>query len=169
MKRLTCFILALILAKGLPVTPRFAGAQDYSHALEGPAETLERDSFLPGQEIDESTWIFPNFGWQKNPQPNQVFLAFPQDNGYFALGSVITLGWQPVHEPSLHISHYEIVVKNAVTLRDMIARTGFVDESTVTTYLFRPKTPGKYFWTVRAVTEDGMAIPAMGRYLNVFE
>ncbi len=159
----------MILTLGLLGTPCLTNGQEFDRTPGNPADTMEQDSANLGQEIDESEWVFPNFGWQKSQRPDQVFLAFPQENANFPMGSVITLGWQPVLEPSLDISHYEIVVRSAVTPRDTIARTGLVDEGTVNTYLFRPKTPGEYFWTVRAVTKDGMTIPAVGRSLNIFE
>lgn len=161
--------VALFLALCLCLAPARARGQEGEPAIDNPADTLEQESDLLYQDIDDSKWVFPNAGWQKSDRPDQVFLAFPQEGAHFAMGSVITLGWQPVLEPTLPIAYYEIVITSTDAAWNSIGRTGLVDEGTVSAYLFTPRRAGRYFWTVRAVTEDGLTIPGVGRYLNVID
>jgi hypothetical protein len=130
---------------------------------------MKQESQVQDQTYEKSEWVFPNSGWQKSIRNDLVFLTFPQDDAHFLLDSVITLGWQPVLEPSLPISYYEIVITRTNSDQNTVAKTGMVDENMVSTYLFTSLQAGRYFWTVRAVTENGKTIPGEGRYLNVIE
>ena len=163
------FVLAMLLGPYLFLQPAPIHAQENDPSLDNPAKTLEQESQLRNQEIDDSKCVLPSSDWQKSMRPDQVFLAFPQNDAYFLLGSVITLGWQPVLEPSLSITYYKITVASVGSALKSTDRTDVVDENTVSTYLFTPIQAGRYFWTVYAVTEDGKTIPSVGRYLNIIE
>ena len=136
---------------------------------EPPAPAIEEESDMLVHNIDKSKWVFPSHGAQKSQRADQVFLAFPHNRKIFVLGSVITLGWQPITDSGLDLSHYEIFIANSQGLPNIIARTGSADKDSTTTYLFTPLKAGRYFWSIHAVTTGDLMIPSVGRYINIIE
>lgn len=162
-----CLLGAVLLSMfGAGSTLRAAGEGDATR----PADTAggpKPERFE--EETDRGKWPFPDHGADRDTRFDQVFQAFPHDRSIFTLGSVVSLGWQPVEGEGVHILRYEIFIANNNNIGKRIVQAAPGGTGNPTVSLFTPQETGLYFWQVRAYLSEDLFIPSTGRYFEVIQ